>query len=752
MVSNMPLDALPRDFGLSLHIADYYLQQRRLDDAHALLDTLTPEQDKPHESQRLAVAWARLAQAYVARRQSEMAERALARSLALADTPDGARVAAQLAASRGAYAEAATCWSHVTATHPEDVSAWLALARMYVAAKQPSEAATAYLRAARVDPSHATILTVGERLAELAPALPEPPAASRVRIAILGSSTLDHLQSYLEVACRQTGLSPSFYLGPFGQYAQDILNDASPLYAFAPEVILLAIHGRTLFPALYDAPFDLDIEARQAMAADVVKRITSLLHELTKRTSAHVLLHSFATPQYSPLGTLDLRDPFGQTAIFQVINNGLAQCVRQQFSSVHLIDEDRVYGRVGKRNVTDPRLWYLARVGIGEGALPALAAEYMRFITAIKARSRKCLVLDLDNTLWGGVVGEDGSHGIAIGQEAPGNAYIAFQEAILNLWKRGVILAINSKNNGADALEVLERHPDMILRPSHFAAMRINWQDKASNLVSIADELNIGLDSLVFVDDNPAECALVRSRLPEVLTVELPTDPALYRGMLLELVAFDTLALTDEDRHRGKLYAQRRERQEWESHHAGSLDDYLHDLALVVEVALADAFALPRVAQLIGKTNQFNLTTRRHTEAAVHALAKSPDSDVYSVRVHDRFGDSGLTGVAIVRKRPDVWDVDTLLLSCRVLGRGVESAMLAVLAADARASGATTLRGEFIRTAKNAPAADFYPRHGFTLVEEQGETQTWTLDLRTSTVAVPAWITLSAPATVSTQS
>ena len=733
------------DLGLSLHIADYYLKQRRLDDVRATLDSLTPP-DVPREREELAAVWARLAHAYIMRRKTDLAEQALAQSRALASTTEAERAAALLAAARGTHSESAAHWRHVVAALPQDGSAWLALAREHSAAGQPTEAATAYLRAARVDPSHATVLTIAERLAALAPSLPEPPAASRVRIAILGSSTLDHVQSYLEVACRQAGLTPTFYLGPFGQYAQDILNDAGPLYAFAPDVIILAIHGSTLFPEIYNAPFDLDVASRRAAAANVVERVADLLHELTKRTNAHVLLHTFATPQYSPLGTLDLSDPFGQTAIFQAINSGLAERVRHDFSSVHLIDEDRVYGRAGKRTVTDPRMWYLARIGIGEGALAALADEYMRFLTAITARSRKCLVLDLDNTLWGGVVGEDGPHGVALGQEAPGNAYVAFQEAILSLWKRGVILAVNSKNNEADAMEVLERHPDMVLRPSHFAALRINWQDKASNLISIAEELNIGLDSLVFVDDNPAECALVRSRLPEVLTVELPDDPALYRGVLLGLIAFDTLTLTDEDRERGRLYAQRRERQEWESRTSGSLDEYLSELGIVVEMAPADAFAIPRIAQLIGKTNQFNLTTRRHNEASVRAFADSPASGVYSIRVRDRFGDSGLTGVAIVRKQPDVWEVDTLLLSCRVLGRGVETAMLSVLVDAAKASGANTLRGDFIRTAKNAPAADFYPRHGFARVEERGETQTWSLDLRTGSVTAPSWLALSVPA------
>jgi FkbH-like protein len=588
------------------------------------------------------------------------------------------------------------------------------------------------------------MLTIAERLEALAPALPEPPAASRVRIAVLGSSTLDDVGRYLGVACRITGLAPELYVGPYDQYAQQILDQASELYAFAPDVVILVIHGRTLFPALYDTLFELDVEARHAEIAQAVQRISALLEQLIARSNALVLMHTFATPQHSPLGVLDSRDPFGQAQVFHTLNDTLAATVRERLASVQLVDEDRVYGRIGKRNVTDPRMWHIARMGIGPGALDALTAEYMRYIKALKGRSRKCLVLDLDNTLWGGIVGEDGPTGIALGSEAPGNAYRAFQEAILGLHKRGIILAINSKNNERDALEVLERHPDMVLRPQHFASMRINWLDKATNLRSIAEELNIGLDSLVFVDDNATECALVRAQLPEVLTVELPSDPALYRGLLLDLTDFDTLTLTEEDRQRGKLYAQRRERQVWEGQHADSLDGYLAELGLVVEVDRADDFALPRVAQLIGKTNQFNLTTRRHSEADVRRFAAADDALVITARVRDRFGDHGLVGTVIVFRAGGEWLVDTFLMSCRVLGRGVESAMLSALAAAARQDGAATLRGQFIPTAKNEPARDFYSRHSFTRAAEREGTEDWELDLRQGDVPAPQWLTLHA--------
>ncbi len=737
--------------GPVLAVAQYHLARRELDEARESLAPLLahPDDGTPAERKTLAEILANLAQAYANRRQLAPATEVLSLAQERADTPLVWRAAATVATLNGDTSAACELLLRVAKAQSESGPAWLELARAYEAAGKSADAVVAYLRVATIDESQATTLMLADKLASLASSEGTTPSRE-VRIALLGSATLDYVRSYLEVSCRLAGLTPTFYEGDFGQYAQDILQPNGSLYAFNPEVVILSIHGRTFFPALYDDPFTADVAARHAAVDDVVERVAALLKPLTSQTSALVLLHTFATPQYSPLGTLDLRDEFGQTAIFSAINAGLAERVRRDFPSVYLLDEDRVYGRIGKRNVTDPRLWFMARIGVSEGALSELTSEYMRFIKALKGQTRKCLVLDLDNTLWGGVIGEDGPQGIAIGQDAPGNAFRAFQEVILGLYRRGVILAINSKNNEADALEVLDHHPEMLLRSEHFAAMRINWEDKASNLRSIAQALNIGIDSLVFVDDNPAECAQVRAQLPEVLTVELPRDPALYRSVLLQLTDFDTLALTEEDRMRGQMYSQQHQRQQWETTHSSesaTLGDYLVDLDLHVRIERADGFAIPRIAQLIGKTNQFNLTTRRHSEPAVRAFAASDTAVVYSVRVSDRFGDHGLVGAAIVvKKDASTWEIDTLLLSCRVLGRGVETALLSVIAADARAEGAQTLRGVYLRTAKNEPARDFYRQHGLSLVDgSTDDAQEWELNLLSSDVASPTWLTLETP-------
>jgi FkbH-like protein len=363
----------------------------------------------------------------------------------------------------------------------------------------------------------------------------------------------------------------------------------------------------------------------------------------------------------------------------------------------------------------------------------------------LSGRVAKALVVDLDNTLWGGVVGEDGLDGIQVGPEYPGAAYLALQRAIQALRHRGVLLAVASKNNPDEALDALDRHPGMLLRSGDFAALRINWNDKARSLREIAEELNIGVDSLAFLDDNPAEREQVRLELPEVTVVELPSDPMGYARALADCPVFERLSLTREDQQRGRLYEDQRQRADLQRASA-SLEDFLRSLEMEMSMGPVEPASVRRVAQLTQKTNQFNLTTRRYSEQEIDALASDPGARVYQVQVRDRFGDNGLVGVAITRRGADAWEIDTLLLSCRVIGRAVESAMLARLSDDARAAGATRLCGWFLPTAKNAPASDFYPSHGFSLLESSDGATRWEAGLGADRPRCPEWIDLVPPA------
>ncbi|HVH11445.1 MAG TPA: hypothetical protein VM759_00265, partial [Longimicrobium sp.] len=298
-----------------------------------------------------------------------------------------------------------------------------------------------------------------------------------------------------------------------------------------------------------------------------------------------------------------------------------------------------------------------------------------------------------------------------------------------------------SRNNEADALEVLRGHDAMVLREDAFAALRINWNPKHQSVMEIAEELGIGTDALVFVDDNPDERALMRRMLPEVLTVELPADPSGYRAALESLPQLRTLRLTGEDRTRADAYRARRERDRARTD-TGSMDDYLHSLDVRAAVAPVTEATLPRVAQLFARTNQFNLTTRRHDAALLRARAADPAWRLWTLRAGDRFSDHGLVGAALARVEGGAWTVESLLLSCRAIGFGLETALLAAVAADAREAGATALRGEFTRTEKNRPAADFWARHGFELRGRREGVETWMRDLSGRTVDVPAWITM----------
>jgi FkbH-like protein len=336
-------------------------------------------------------------------------------------------------------------------------------------------------------------------------------------------------------------------------------------------------------------------------------------------------------------------------------------------------------------------------------------------------------------------VGEDGRDGIVLDGEYPGAGYLALQRALLALHARGIILAVSSKNDHAEAMGVLEDDPRMLLRPRHFAAVRINWNDKPQSLREIAGELNIGIDSLAFLDDNPVERERVRRELPEVTVIDLPADPMEYAAALRRCAALERVSISAEDRARGRHYAEQRQRAELERSVA-SVEDYLRSLATALTMGRVAPGSVTRVAQLTQKTNQFNLTTRRYSEAQVAAMAVDPSRRVYEASVADRFGDGGLVGVAITRDEDAVCEIDTLLLSCRVIGRTVESAMLAEIARDAAGRGVGRIRGWFLPTPKNAPARDFYQRHGFSVAAEREDGTLWELDITTKLPVHPDWI------------
>jgi FkbH-like protein len=592
----------------------------------------------------------------------------------------------------------------------------------------------------RLDPGLASAGFLLPRFEGLRPDLNAQP----YRLAILRSFTVEPLIPLLRTAAFAAGIDLELYTSEFNAHAQDLLDADSRLYSFAPDAVILATRTPDVAPELWHDGARLADEQVEAILQRVTTQFRQWISAFRSRSKASVIVHGLEQPLAAASGILDRLSAHSQTAAIARLNDAIGALTRE-FRGVYFLDYDSLVATHGRTSWHDERRWLTVRLPIAGSHLIDLVREWLRFVHPLTGKVAKALVVDLDNTLWGGIIGEDGFNGIRIGAEYPGAAFQHFQRALLDLHHRGILLAICSKNNPDDALEVIDRHPGMLVRREHFSAMRINWKDKAENLRELAAELNIGVDALAFVDDNPVERDLVRRRVPEVAVIDLPADPLRYVAALRACPLFERLALSNEDRQRADLYAAQQERADLERT-VTSREDFLRSLEQEAEVAPVSAATLARVAQLTQKTNQFNLTTRRYSEEEVDGMARRAGWTVLSIAVRDRYGDNGLVGVAITTDADEVCEVDTFLLSCRVIARTVETALLSVISEQARARACRALRGVYIPTRKNAPCKDFYVSHGFTQVRTEGDSTIWELDLRDGrTVASPEWIRLLVP-------
>jgi FkbH-like protein len=562
------------------------------------------------------------------------------------------------------------------------------------------------------------------------------------RLFILRSFTIEPAVPLLRASAFVSGTDLNVGVGNFNTYAQEILDPTSRLYRFDPELVIFAVQTRDVAPDLWDRYTDCTSADRNAVVERVVTNFHSWIRTFRSHSQAHLIVHTLEVPPLTNQGILDSQLADGQVAAIQQINQALRRIAAEQ-RGVYMLDYDALIARYGRLRWHDERKWLTMRMPVAADNLVHLTDEWSRYIQPLTGKICKVLVADLDNTLWGGVIGEDGMEGIKVGEEYPGATYRALQRVMLDLYHRGILLAICSKNNPSDAMAVLESHPGMLLRPQHFAALRINWNDKVQSLREIAAELNVGIDTLAFMDDNPVERERVRTELPEVTVIDLAADnPMEYARTLRATPVFERLILSAEDRERGRYYVEQRQRVELERS-ASSLEDFYYSLQQEVEIVPVTPATCPRIAQLTQKTNQFNITTRRYSEQQVGELIASPGWSVCGVRVKDRFGDNGLVGVVVTRDRDAICEIDTFLLSCRVIGRTVETAVLSWVAEHARTRGMRRLEGWFFPTKKNAPAKEFYSTHGFRIVTEQNSGTLWVFDLKEGMIAYPQWITLS---------
>jgi FkbH-like protein len=547
---------------------------------------------------------------------------------------------------------------------------------------------------------------------------------ARFRLGLLGSGTL----SLVSRAIPGSGVRHLTLIdvveGEYGRSLEDALNPCSRIRAAQPDGVLLAFDYRDLH--LDRAIADPTAAAKQVDAA--FSHLRTIAENLRPSLKGPLLLQTLVPPTESLYGSLDSAEVGSPYAMVTALNERIARWTAQ--TDDVLVDAARLATAIGLQNWHDPAQWHAAKLPFAPELVPLYADLIARTVAAIRGKARKCLVLDLDNTLWGGVIGDDGLEGIKLGQgSAEGEAYLAIQRAALEYRARGIVLAVSSKNDETVARQVFRTHPEMLLRDDHIAVFQVNWQDKASNLRAIAERLNIGIDTLVFLDDNPFEREQVRRELPLVAVPELPAEPALYPTALAWAGYFEAVSISTEDRKRADFYEANATRNAVLAE-SSDIESYLRSLNMSCTITSFDHIGRARIAQLINKSNQFNLTTRRYSENEVAAMESAPHKFTMQVRLTDKFGDNGMISVIVFDRCGNYWMNDIWLMSCRVLGRRVEEAALAYVCAAAKAEGAEQLIGRYIPSAKNQMVANHYGKLGFQQIEtrEDGET-VWTLDL-----------------------
>lgn len=534
------------------------------------------------------------------------------------------------------------------------------------------------------------------------------------RLAVLSNSTVDLVVPALIASAARHGVALEVIQPSYDQVAQEALTPDSKINASKPDAVLFAIDYRAL-------PLKLSLGDPDAAAATVqgtMGYLQALRNGIKSNSNAVCIFQTFAPPVETLFGSLDRALPGTPRSLIESINHELATVVLGQGDV--LLDVAGLAQTVGLAGWHNTQLWNMAKFPFSDDLIPLYADHVARTVAAIRGKSRKVLILDLDNTVWGGVIGDDGLEGIKIAQgDATGEAHLAVQRLALDLRQRGIVLAVSSKNTDEVARTPFQRHPEMLLKLDHLAVFQANWNDKATNIQAIAEELSLGLDAMVFLDDNPVERGLIRQLLPQVAVPELPEDPAYYARTLTAAGYFEAAVFAPEDLKRAGFYQDNAKRANLQKQ-VGGVDAYLASLDMTITFQPFDATGRARIVQLINKSNQYNLTTRRYTEPEVRAAEDDPEVFTLQVRLADIFGDNGMISVIVCRPAGEnTWDIDTWLMSCRVLGRKVEHMVLREILEHARVAGIDKLTATYRPTERNKLVVDHYSRLGFTKVSEE---------------------------------
>jgi FkbH-like protein len=536
--------------------------------------------------------------------------------------------------------------------------------------------------------------------------------ADAARVAVLGFCTTQYYTGVLRGLGKTTGFPIVTYEPEYNTVHQTVLDEASELYSFRPDFVVFL----TAVQALRNVLLSADSHRRSQLADGEVQQLVSLIKRVAQIAGVTVLVNEFVVPYERAWGNFTARVPGSLATVVRSINDRLRH-LADELPNVYTIDSDHIASWLGKRTWFDERLWFYSKSFCHPEALPHVASQAIDIFRAVRGKGFKCVALDLDNVLWGGTIGDDGLEGIRLGELGEGEAFVQFQLWLKELRSRGIILGVCSKNDDDKAREPFQKHRDMVLAESDMSCFIANWDNKADNLRVLAKRLNIGLDSIVFLDDSPFERNLVRELVPEVCVPELPTDPADYVPYLESLNLFEAAQFSDEDRKRADFYRANALREDEEARFT-SVAEYLVSLQMEAAFERFDDLHMPRIAQLVQRTNQFNLTTIRHSAEELTRFADDPDYFPFYTTLTDRFGESGLISVVIGKREGDCLDIVTWLMSCRVISRRLEEFVLDRLVEAARDVGLTRLRGRYTPTQKNGLVSKHYEKLGFRLIQE----------------------------------
>lgn len=538
----------------------------------------------------------------------------------------------------------------------------------------------------------------------------QPPDCPPIKAALLGDTATQLLTVAIKGAAAEKGINIDIYEAEYDQIFSEIIDDSSGLYKSNPEYTIIYMSSEKLYDEFCRTP----LPERESFAEAHALKIKGQWDKINSLTKTRIIQVNFAENDDLTFGSFGNRTEISYIFQLRKLNFLLMEKAAKE-KNIYIADLSRIQNIYGRNILFSDKFYYSARLSVSMECLPILAEEITGIVSALMGKVKKCAVLDLDNTLWGGVIGDDGLDNIEIGELGTGRAFSDFQQWLKELTKRGILLAVCSKNNEETAKEPFEKHPDMVLRLEDFAIFVANWNDKASNIKYIQQTLNIGMDSLVFIDDNPFERNLVRDAIPEVTVPELPEDPSLYLSFLKKENLFETGSYSSGDSNRTQQYRAEAQRVQLQQNF-GSIDDYLKSLEMIGYYAPFDSFNIPRISQLTQRSNQFNLRTVRYTEGEIADIAASDKYITLYFTLKDKFGDHGLISVVIMEKQTDGLFIDTWLMSCRVLKRTAEEFIINTIVKIAKENGFSKITGEYIPTAKNKMVADIYSQLGFSSI------------------------------------